>query len=144
MKIIPIGGRVSTAASVATAVAVPSIGSDKDKALASSGITLDKTFASLYEHLTAMVEEVSYDNTGRATVKMVNNWPVQEKAQEKILRVTGAIKADPAPMSVVVKIEATAQEVKELVAMAMDVKGQLSSLRVSGRQTGEVIDVKAG
>ena len=116
----------------------------KISALSKAGITREKTFLSLYEHLTAVVHETVYDEKGNPSTVEVPNYPVQEKAQEKILRITGDIKPTEVSAPMLVRIGATPEEVKALIDMAIDVREQLASLSVSGRQTGEVIDVTEG
>lgn len=118
--------------------------SPKDKksvALQKAGVTTEKVISSLSEHLVATVHTTVYDDMGRASSVEVPNYPVQEKAQEKLIRVMELVKPEVGPVAVNINIGMSASEVKMLMEMASDVKSQLDSLRGSGKQTGEVIDV---
>lgn len=100
-----------------------------------------EVISSLAEHLVATVHTTVYDDMGRASSVEVPNYPVQEKAQEKLIRVMELVKPEVGPVAVNINIGMSASEVKMLMEMAADVKSQLDSLRGSGKQTGEVIDV---
>lgn len=64
------------------------------------------------------------------------------RAEELRARETGDIKAEAsAANNTQINIFASGDEIKALLEMAKDVKGQLAELRTSGRQTGKVIDI---
>ena len=113
----------------------------KELSLQKAGLTTDKLMSSLATHLTAVETKVGYDETGRPVETEVPLWAVQEKAQEKLIRIKELVKPDVGPVSVQVNIGVNAIELRELLGFLADVKMQLASLRGSGRQTGEVIDV---
>lgn len=113
----------------------------KSLALQKAGLTTDKVAASLASHLEATLQTTVYDDMGRASTLEVPNYPVQEKAQEKLIRVMELVKPETSSSPTVVNIGVTSEDIKKLIQTALEVKEQVSRLRIDGRQTGEVIDV---
>lgn len=118
--------------------------SKKDLALETAGITRKLTYTTLKEHLTATITERSMDENGDEIIREVPNYSVQEKAIEKILRITGDIKPDNSvtQTGVQINIGGKPEEVSILLEMLQGVKRELSELKTSGKQTGEIIDVE--
>ena len=118
--------------------------SKKESALLKAGITDEKVMKSLHEHLVAggvrrdwvLWEEGdarTNDLPGRWVETFEPNYQVQEKAQEKIIRIKGWSKEVEGTSLVVNNISITSEEFKRLLEEDRKVKR-------SG-QTGEIIDV---
>ncbi len=112
--------------------------SEKELALTNAKIDRKLLYNSLYDHLTAVVEKKVFIDGEEKTVTEPN-YPVQEKAQEKLLRVTGDIKPDAQSTSGnTLVINVSKEDVVGLLNMVTAVNRELESLKSNGRQTGFV------
>lgn len=109
----------------------------KELALQKAGATREVAYAVMVKGLTA--KKMTVDKFGE------EHWEEdttnQLKASEMVSRLNGDLRNETTSVGTVVNISVDATAVQGLMAMVSDVSAQLASLRESGRQTGEIIDV---
>lgn len=112
----------------------------KEKAMEEAGIGRADKYAALARGLKARKSVPLKDGS----VLEEDDIPTQIRAVDIINSMDGDRKADIGTSVGAVNITINnSEEIRELLRMADDVRGQLSQLKMSGKQTGEVIDVKA-
>lgn len=112
-------------------------GSKKDIALSKAGATREVAYQTMVSALgaeTMIVDKFGYKH-------LTADHSSRLKAAELISRLNGDLKTDAVTSSAVVNINVSAESATSLLHMVKDVALQLSSLRGSGRQTGEIIDI---
>ena len=109
--------------------------SKKDAALIKAGITDEVVMSSLAEHLGACEVRRDWDSEKKEWIETkVPMWQVQEKAQEKVVRIKGWAKEESGSSVVVKNINISAEEFRRLLDEDRKVK--------RGGQTGEIVDVQ--
>lgn len=110
-------------------------------AMAKSGATREAAYNALVRGLTS--KKMTIDKFGDEHFE--DDTASQIRSAEIISRMNGDMKADIAIDNRRVNINMVGinkEMVEGLMAMALDVKEQLAQLRVSGQQTGEIIDIQ--
>lgn len=111
----------------------------KEVALVKAGATREVAYKSFVEALGA--ETMSLDKFGDE--HFAPDHSTRIRAAEMISKLNGDLKAETVVDNRVVNISGVnAEALGGLVQMVSDVKLQLESLRESGRQTGEILDVQ--
>lgn len=112
--------------------------SKKELALSKAGATREIAYNTMVSALTA--ESMTVDKFGDE--HMTPDHSSRLKAAELISRLNGDLKTETTIDNRTVNINGiNAEAVTSLLHMVKDVAEQLASLRSSGRQTGEIIDV---
>lgn len=114
--------------------------SKKEIALNNSGATREAAYRAYADALSATT--IKYDRDGES-MGAHPDYQTRIKAADSISRLNGDMKADGSVTVQTINISVGKEEIKALLNMASDVREQLSQLKVSGKQTGEVIDVQA-
>ena len=110
----------------------------KEQKMALAGLTREKSYKKLVDMHDAQV--MTLDKFGEEHFAPDNT--TQLRAAEMLLKMTGDIRPETVIDNRTVNISGISNELGEgLLHMLKDVAGQLSALRVSGQQTGEIIDV---
>lgn len=110
----------------------------KEQRMEKAGATREAAYKVLVDGLTA--ETMTLDKFGGEHLAPDN--PSRLRASEMILKMRGDIRPDTMVDNRTVNINGINNEaVESLLHMVKDVAEQLVSLRTSGRQTGEIIDI---
>lgn len=115
--------------------------SPKDMRMEKAGATREVAYKKVVDMLSA--KNMTVDKYGDEHFSEDNT--TQLRASEMILKMRGEIRPDVVVDNRVVNISGIPKEILTgLIDMVRDVGDQLSSLRTSGQQTGEIIDVNPG
>ena len=110
----------------------------KEKKMAVAGLTREASYRNLEELTRA--EVMTLDKFGGEHLAADN--PTRLRANEIILKMTGDISPEKVIDNRVINISGIPTDVvNSMLHMVKDVAMQLSALRTSGQQTGEIIDV---
>ena len=112
----------------------------KETRMEKAGLTREMAYKKVVDMCSAQV--MTLDKFGGEHLAEDN--PTQLRAAEMILKMRGDIKPETVVDNRVVNITGIdTASVQGLLHMVKDVAQQLSALRESGRQTGEIIDIQA-
>jgi len=113
--------------------------STKEQKMASVGLTREKAYSKLVEMHSA--QTMTLDKFGGEHFAPDNS--TQLRAAEMLLKMTGDIKPENYTENKIVNISISNDKFDTMVKWVKDMTAQLASLKVSGQQTGEIIDVQA-
>lgn len=113
--------------------------SKKDLALKTAGATRELAYKTLVEACQATI--IKYDRDGEYLGEQAD-YATRVKAAESISRLNGDLREQVMVGANVTVINIGSDALQGLMIMVKDVAEQLSALRTSGQQTGEIIDIQ--
>ncbi len=113
--------------------------SAKEKKMVEAGLTREKSYRKIVDMMEA--KTMVLDKFGGEHYSEDN--PTQLRAAEMHLKMTGDIKPENFTENKIVNISISNDKFNTMVNWVKDMTAQLASLKVSGQQTGEIIDIVA-